>query len=76
MLLISKTSVGALSPTTSSRLPESAVPLADSTRQKWPAFTRLRIVLAHHYHRIDPNLVRKTATTDVPALLVVPERPL
>jgi uncharacterized protein with HEPN domain len=29
---------------------------------------RLRIVLAHHYHRVDPELVWTFATVEVPAL--------
>ncbi len=30
---------------------------------------RLRVLLAHHYHRTDPDLVRTYAERDVPALL-------
>lgn len=35
----------------------------------WRDITRLRIVLAHHYHRVDPALVWQIATTEVPALV-------
>jgi uncharacterized protein with HEPN domain len=35
----------------------------------WRDLTRLRIVLAHHYHRVDRSQVRVIATNDIPALL-------
>ncbi len=35
----------------------------------WHDISRLRIVLAHHYHRVDPDQVWAIATTDVPALV-------
>lgn len=34
----------------------------------WRALSRLRIVLAHHYHRTDPRLVWNYAVHDAPAL--------
>lgn len=34
----------------------------------WRDITRSRIVLAHHYHRVDPELVWAMATGEVPAL--------
>jgi uncharacterized protein with HEPN domain len=34
----------------------------------WRDITRLRVVLAHHYHRVDPNQVWAIATTEVPRL--------
>ena len=36
----------------------------------WNDIRRLRIVLAHHYHRIDPTQVWTIATSDVPKLVV------
>jgi len=35
----------------------------------WHDIVRLRIVLAHHYHRVDPEQVWAIATTDVPELI-------
>lgn len=34
----------------------------------WRSLARLRILLAHHYHRTDPALIWQYATTQVPAL--------
>lgn len=34
----------------------------------WRNMSRLRIVLAHHYHRTDPELIWSFANEDVPAL--------
>lgn len=34
----------------------------------WGDIRRLRIVLAHHYHRIDPSQVWVIASTDVPEM--------
>jgi uncharacterized protein with HEPN domain len=34
----------------------------------WSDVTGLRIVLAHHYHRVDPNQVWTIATVEVPLL--------
>lgn len=43
----------------------------------WRDVTRLRIVLAHHYQRVDPNQVWSMAAVEVPALLarLEPEQP-
>lgn len=51
-------------------LGESANSLPDETRHaltgiEWEDIRRLRIVLAHHYHRVDPDQVWTTATKDV-----------
>ena len=34
----------------------------------WDDVRRLRILLAHHYHRVDADQVWSIATSDVPAL--------
>lgn len=34
----------------------------------WRDVRRLRIVLAHHYHRVDPDQVWVIASVEVPAL--------
>ena len=34
----------------------------------WRDISRLRIVLAHHYHRVDPDQVWVIATTHIPSL--------
>jgi uncharacterized protein with HEPN domain len=34
----------------------------------WRSLARLRIVLAHHYHRTDPDLIWSYATEEAPAL--------
>lgn len=46
---------------------------AEETRARfpevdWRGITRLRVVLAHHYHRVDPELVWEMATSEVPEL--------
>lgn len=53
---------------------ESSAALSPEVRHRytsvpWRDITRLRIRLAHHYHRIDPEQVWAIVTTDVPALL-------
>lgn len=53
---------------------EAANALSESTREAhsevpWRDITRLRIVLAHHYHRVDPDQVWTVAAQDVPALV-------
>ena len=35
---------------------------------RWRSIARLRIVLAHHYHRTDPSLIWSYATEQAPAL--------
>lgn len=50
---------------------ESANSLSQETRQAlsgihWEDIRRLRIVLAHHYHRVDSDQVWTMATHDVP----------
>lgn len=35
----------------------------------WQDIRRLRIVLAHHYHRVDPNQVWVIASEHVPAMV-------
>lgn len=35
----------------------------------WRSLARLRNVLAHHYHRTDPNLIWSYATHEAPRLL-------
>ena len=54
-------------------LGEAASAVASPTRQQYPDIpwrdvSRLRIVLAHHYHRVDPEQVWSMATRDVPQL--------
>ncbi len=34
----------------------------------WSRITRLRILLAHHYHRVDPEQVWTIAIEDIPKL--------
>jgi uncharacterized protein with HEPN domain len=34
----------------------------------WRSLARLRIVLAHHYHRTDPDLIWAYATNEAPSL--------
>lgn len=53
---------------------EAANALSGETRDRfpnaaWPDIRRLRVVLAHHYHRVDPDQVWTIATTSVPELL-------
>lgn len=40
----------------------------------WDRITRLRIVLAHVYHKVEPRILYETAVRDVPALLRALER--
>jgi uncharacterized protein with HEPN domain len=52
---------------------ESANALSDEFRARYPDVPwrdviGLRIVLAHHYHRVDPNQVWTIATVEVPVL--------
>ena len=52
---------------------EAAATLSDTTTSvypdvPWRDISRLRIVLAHHYHRVDPEQVWVIATVEVPAL--------
>lgn len=35
----------------------------------WTGISRLRIVLAHHYHRVDAELVWTMASEDIPSLV-------
>ena len=48
----------AVAPATQGQFPDVA----------WRDISRLRIVLAHHYHRVDPEQVWSMATHDVPKL--------
>jgi uncharacterized protein with HEPN domain len=52
---------------------ESANALSDDFRAQYPSvpwrdIIGLRVVLAHHYHRVDPNQVRVIAVDEVPRL--------
>ena len=52
---------------------ESANAMSDGARATvagaaWDDVRRLRIVLAHHYHRVDPDQVWSIASRDVPSL--------
>lgn len=54
---------------------EAANALSDDTKARhpelpWADVTRLRIVLAHHYHRVDAQQVWVIARDDVPALVL------
>lgn len=40
----------------------------------WDQITRLRIVLAHVYHKVEPRILFQTATHEVPRLLRAMER--
>lgn len=53
---------------------EAASMLSDHTTDRfpdvaWRDISRLRIVLAHHYQRVDPEQVWTIAAFDVPALV-------
>jgi uncharacterized protein with HEPN domain len=53
---------------------ESARAMTDAGRAGYPAVPwadviGLRTILAHHYHRVDPDQVWAIASNDVPALL-------
>jgi uncharacterized protein with HEPN domain len=55
------------------RIGEAANLLAEETQRlhpdvPWNDITRLRIVLAHHYHRVDPDQVWTIAARVVPAV--------
>lgn len=62
---------------------ESANALSGEFREEhpdvpWRDIIGLRVVLAHHYHRVDPNQVWVIAADEVPRLaerLRAPERP-
>ncbi len=52
---------------------EASNSLSEARRQEhpevaWRDITALRILLAHHYHRIDPDQVWQIATDSVPDL--------
>jgi uncharacterized protein with HEPN domain len=52
---------------------EASNALSEETRARfpeveWRGITRLRVVLAHDYHRIDPDLVWAMATDEIPEL--------
>jgi uncharacterized protein with HEPN domain len=52
---------------------EAANGLSDETTGRhrdvpWRDITRLRIILAHHYHRVDPDQVWTIAAEHVPAM--------
>lgn len=52
---------------------ECASALAPETRDRfgaidWRGMSGLRVVLAHHYHRVDPELVWTMAADEVPVL--------
>jgi uncharacterized protein with HEPN domain len=47
--------------------------IGEATRERhpgidWRRITRFRILLAHHYHRVDPDQVWTIAADDIPAL--------
>lgn len=53
---------------------EASASLSDEFKQEhpgiaWREVTALRILLAHHYHRIDPDQVWEIATMSVPDLV-------
>lgn len=53
---------------------EASASLSDEFKQAhpgiaWREVTALRILLAHHYHRIDPDQVWEIATRSVPDLV-------
>lgn len=61
---------------------ESSNSLSDETRKtltgiEWEDIRRVRIVLAHHYHRVDSDQVWTMATQDVPVAvrLIRSQRP-
>ena len=52
---------------------EAANNVSEATQSEFPSvdwrnIARLRIVLAHHYHRTDPDLIWSYATEQVPLL--------
>jgi len=57
-------------------LGEAASQLTNEARSRYPSVewrdvTRLRILLAHHYHRIDQSQVWQIAVDDVPVVATV-----
>lgn len=57
---------------------EAANALTEPTRNRypevnWPDLARLRILLAHHYHRVDPAQLWVMASVEVPRLAVAIE---
>lgn len=53
---------------------ESARAMSDDAREThpdvaWSDVIGLRVVLAHHYHRVDPNQVWVIASTEMPKLV-------
>ena len=59
---------------------EAASVLKEDTRAKYPTVPwreviRLRIVLAHHYHRVAPDRVWTSCNQDVPQLLAALSEP-
>ena len=57
---------------------EAANAISDDTRTlhpevPWVDVTRLRVVLAHHYHRVDADQVWVIARDEVPALVAALE---
>ncbi len=56
-------------------LGEAANHVSEATRAEypsipWPEVARLRIVLAHHYHRVEVDLLWEIATGAVPTVAV------
>ncbi len=52
---------------------EAATGLSDLTTSRYPHvpwrdISRLRIILAHHYHRVDPSQVWTIAASEVPVV--------
>lgn len=59
---------------------EAATALSSESREArpdvaWRDVGRLRVVLAHHYHRVDPNLVWSIASGDVPRMVATLRQP-
>lgn len=42
--------------------------IARYDRVPWRDITRLRILLAHHYHRVDPSQIWAIVTNEIPTL--------
>lgn len=54
---------------------EAAGAMTDEFRRStpgvaWSDVRRLRIVLAHHYHRVDPDQLWTMATIDIPEMVI------
>lgn len=52
---------------------EAANEVREATRAshpdiEWQRITRFRVLLAHHYHRVDPGQIWTIAVADIPAL--------